>query len=426
METDKVTEFIVYGGAAGGGKTWLGCEWLLTSCFNYPGTRYFIAREELKDIRESTIITFYKVLSHHGIKSASLFKYNGQDHFFQFHNGSRIDLVELKQYPSDPLYERFGSMEFTSGWIEEAGEAEDLAAQMLSSRTGRMRNDEYGLIGKVLLTCNPKKNFLYYDYFKPWKEGKLPSNKAFIQAFVDDNSYGESGYKHKLQNLTGVARERLLLGNWEYDDDPSTLIDYEKILDCFSNDFLSGGKRYITCDVARFGSDKTIIGVWDGWRVVLHSFNGLSVSETASKIQGFRQRFNVGLSEVIADEDGVGGGVVDILRCKGFVNNSRPLPNPITREDENYNNLKSQCYFKLAERINKGELYIECNDPQMKAEIIQELEQVKQWNMDKDGKKQVIPKDKVKEIIGRSPDYSDTLMMREWFDLAFKFRIAVA
>jgi phage terminase large subunit len=53
----------------------------------------------------------------------------------------------------------------------------------------------------------------------------------------------------------------------------------------------------------------------------------------------------------------------------------------------------------------------------MKADIIQELEYVKQWNMDKDGKRQVMPKDKVKEFIGRSPDFSDTLMMREWFEL---------
>lgn len=37
--------------------------------------------------------------------------------------------------------------------------------------------------------------------------------------------------------------------------------------------------------------------------------------------------------------------------------------------------------------------------------------------MDKDGKKQVIPKDKVKELLGRSPDYSDMLMMRCWFEL---------
>jgi phage terminase large subunit len=40
--------------------------------------------------------------------------------------------------------------------------------------------------------------------------------------------------------------------------------------------------------------------------------------------------------------------------------------------------------------------------------------------MDKDGKKRIIPKDKVKELIGRSPDYSDLLMMRMWFSLGYK------
>ena len=37
--------------------------------------------------------------------------------------------------------------------------------------------------------------------------------------------------------------------------------------------------------------------------------------------------------------------------------------------------------------------------------------------MDADGKMQVVPKDEVKKILGRSPDFSDTLMMRMVLDL---------
>ena len=59
-------------------------------------------------------------------------------------------------------------------------------------------------------------------------------------------------------------------------------------------------------------------------------------------------------------------------------------------------------------------------------QIIQELEQVKQHNMDKDGKKAIIPKDKVKEAIGRSPDFSDALMMRMWFEFEVKYIFADA
>jgi phage terminase large subunit len=53
--------------------------------------------------------------------------------------------------------------------------------------------------------------------------------------------------------------------------------------------------------------------------------------------------------------------------------------------------------------------------------IIEELEWVKQYEMDKDGKKRVLPKEKIKEAIGRSPDFADMLMMREWFEIGFQF-----
>ena len=37
--------------------------------------------------------------------------------------------------------------------------------------------------------------------------------------------------------------------------------------------------------------------------------------------------------------------------------------------------------------------------------------------MDKDGKREVMGKDEVKALIGRSPDISDVIMMREFFEL---------
>lgn len=111
------------------------------------------------------------------------------------------------------------------------------------------------------------------------------------------------------------------------------------------------------------------------------------------------------------DEGGLGSGTVDnIPNCYGFVSNARAL------EGENYVNLKSQCYFKLADRINKSELYINL-DGKLKDDLIQELEQVKQTEVDSDKKKAIISKDEVKETIGRSPDISDAIMMRMAFDI---------
>jgi len=267
----------------------------------------------------------------------------------------------------------------------------------------------------MLITCNPKKNWLYHEFYKPWKEGRMPENMAFIQSLVGDNPYIESGYIDNLNDITDrIMKQRLLYGNWEYSGDPADLIDYDKILDLFTNDFVEPGKKCITADIARYGRDKTVIGVWNGLRLdkVLAIDRG-GVDESAEKIDELRKEYQVPLSSVLVDEDGVGGGVCDILRCKGFKNNSRPRPE---QGRQNFDNLKSQCYFKLADYVNKGKIYVNA-EGETREKIIEDLEVVKQKDVDKDGKKGVLPKDKVKELLGkRSPDYSDMMMMRMFFE----------
>jgi len=119
-------------------------------------------------------------------------------------------------------------------------------------------------------------------------------------------------------------------------------------------------------------------------------------------------------SNVVIDEDGVGGGIVDELQgVKGFVNNSKPKEGVIKY---NYANLKSQCYFKLADLVNEGKISIKC-DIGIRKLIIEDLEQIKRKDADKDGKLAVTPKEDIKENIGRSPDFGDALMMRMLFEV---------
>jgi hypothetical protein len=125
----------------------------------------------------------------------------------------------------------------------------------------------------------------------------------------------------------------------------------------------------------------------------------------------------VPFSQIIADEDGIGGGVVDILRgIKGFVAQSTPFPNPTTGNPDNFANLKAQCAYKLAEMVNNHKLVVRNISPQDKELLIQELEQIKTKDADKEGKLKILGKDEVKERIGRSPDIADTLLMRMYFE----------
>lgn len=410
---DEDTEYLLFGGGAGGGKSWIGCEWLIAMCLNFPEIRTFIGRKTLKVIKNTTLITFFKVCKKYEIQRDIHYSYNDQRSIITFHNGSTIDLLELKIQPSDPMFEDMGSSEYTIGWIEEAGEVHFNAFDTLKSRVGRHLNEKYGILAKILITCNPKKNWLYTTFYQPWKNGTLERKYIFLQSLAKDNPELDIGYLNKLDEIKDKAKkERLKYGNWEYDDDPAALMDYDSITDLFTNAHVPGGEKFITADIARYGADKTTVMIWDGMRVQkIVKWEKENTVFTANKIRQLAIEHSVPMSHVIVDDDGIGGGVTDQLDCKGFVNNSSPL------NDDNFDNLKSQCYFKLSELVNEKKLFVNCSDEEIKDCLIEELEHVKQKNMDSDNKKGVVPKEKIKDLIGRSPDYSDTLMMRMYFEL---------
>ena len=201
----------------------------------------------------------------------------------------------------------------------------------------------------------------------------------------------------------------------EASEDVGQLINNESIIKIFSNTHLQDGVKYITADIARLGNDKTVVFVWSGLRVIeVQTKNVSRVNESVDLINSLKDKYNVNTNNIIVDEDGVGGGVVDYLKCQGFVNNSRPVK--VKGFSENFTNLKTQCYYKLSEIINKNEIYINCSE-KIELLLIEELEWVRLPKEVDTAKISLLAKSEVKKNIGRSPDYSDALMMRCYFEL---------
>lgn len=407
---DDVTEELLYGGAAGGGKSALGCLWLIECCQIYPGSRWVMGRSKLKTLKETTLVTFFELISSLGVHDD--FHYNDNKGLITYKpNGSIILLKDLFLYPSDPNFDGLGSLEITGAFIDECNQIVYKAWQVLKSRI-RYKLKDFKLIPKMLGSCNPAKNYVYTNFYKPSKDKTLSVYRKFIQALPTDNPHLHPTYLQSLLRLDKNSKERLYYGNWEYDDDPTALMNIDAINNVFTNTFVRTGKKYIIADIARFGNDSTIIGVWDGLRMIkIVELKKKPTTWVTSEIRNLQELYSIPLSNVMVDEDGVGGGVVDQLNCKGFVNNSSPL------YGENFENLKTQCSYKLAEMVNASLVYADIKDLELTAKLIEELEQIKQRDMDKDGKKKIVSKDKIKELLGRSPDVCDMFMMRMYFEI---------
>ena len=411
---DDSTKEVLFGGAAGGGKSWVGCSYLITMCLTYPKTRYLMGRSKLDALKKTTLNTFFEVCTAWNLKAIKDYTFNGSSNVITFYNGSEIILKDLFLYPSDRNFDSLGSLEITGAFIDEANQVTEKAKNVVASRL-RYKLDENGLIPKLLMTCNPAKNWVYSEYYRPAQDNTIKHYRKFIQSLVIDNNYISKHYETQLSQLDELSKQRLLFGNWEYDATADSLIDYNSIMGMFSQKGIEGDK-YITCDVARFGSDKTVIMLWQGLHIrYIRTLLKSAVNEVVDEIKKLQQENGVNLRNIIVDEDGVGGGVKDYLRCQGFTNNARAL------KGENYQNLKTQCYYKLADQINKGQIGVSCSDVNIKNYITEELEQVRTKDADKDNKLQIIPKDTVKAILGRSPDYADALAMRMYYEIDSNF-----
>jgi hypothetical protein len=401
--TDDVTDYVGYGGAAGGGKSVLGCLWLMEFGFYLPGAKFFIGRDSIKDTRASVLKTWSEIASKVGFKA---YKFN--DIGIVFDNGTEIELLDLTFYPyKDPMFERLGSKEYTAGWIEEASQVHYLAFEVLKTRVGRWKNEK--VKSKILSTFNPKKNWVDATFYRPFANGIESDSTKFIYALPSDNPFLPADYMKRLHELKDEAtKQRLLFGNFDYDDDPTALIDFGQISEMWERKPQQIGQKFITADIARYGSDKAVIMVWNGFNIVdIQSYDISSTTTLQNSIRALAIKYGVIMSNVVCDEDGVGGGVVDTLRCKGFVNNSS-AKNPV------YSNTKTECGYKLAELFNQISITAKItNDIQ---DIINtELGQLKTYDSDKDNKLKILPKEKIKENIGRSPDYLDCFIMRMYF-----------
>lgn len=403
---DNQTEIILYGGQANSGKSWLAGFWLMHSALRYSGTRWGLCRKNLSDLKKTSLKTFLDVCKYYNVLINKDFTINNQTNTIHFKNGSEIYLINLEWRPSDEDGDFLGGLELTGCVIDELPQVSKKYFEVMYSRL-RYKLDDYKLTKKLLCTCNPSSNWVKNFFWDRYKKNTLPPEVKFINTVNKKNIFRNKDYEKSLSQLSDSQYKRLELGDWDYNQDLDQLFDLQKIESIQKIKNNISDTYYISCDIARFGSDATIIVLWKGLEIIdIQKFTKTDLATISKNIQELANKYKIKREQIIVDGNGVGGGVVDNLKCKEFINNSRPLKN------EKFDMLKTQCYFQL----NKSEWFVsQTVKKEYVEQIVKEMTAIR--DMSDEYKYKINSKDEQKRLLGSSPDFLDAIMMRMYYEL---------
>lgn len=217
----------------------------------------------------------------------------------------------------------------------------------------------------------------------------------------------------------------------EYVDNQGSLFKYEAIVDVFSNTITKTDSKYLIVDIADDGSDKTIFSFWHGLEEYKReAFARLNTESIIDKIKEYAAQEQIPYSQIAVDAIGVGAGVASSSRLDGIIGYKSsyspiktdldiarlPTMSYITNAQSltsDYKNLRSQCIFTLADHVNNHKISSKVTGG-MKEKTIEELSAYQDASSG-DGKRMATQKEDIKQLIGRSPDDTDTWIMRMYF-----------
>lgn len=211
-------KYVAFGGARGGGKSWIVRISAVLFCEKYPGIKVMIVRKTYPELQENHIMPLTEMLHCYDPDKAKRFaSYNDAKKHIVFPNGSRI----LFRYcDTDKDAGRFQGTEVDVLYIDEAThQTEERFKKLVACVRGV---NDYPK--RIFLTCNPggvghafvKRLFVDRVYV----DGEDPEDYVFIKSRVTDNKIlteSNPDYIKQLESLPPKLRKAWLDGEWEFD-----------------------------------------------------------------------------------------------------------------------------------------------------------------------------------------------------------------
>ena len=396
---------ILFGGAMGGGKSYIGCLllfhyaiWVIENFklepMKYPIQIGFMGRNRAVDFNDTTLETWKRIIPQ------EVYQIRSQD--------KEIIIRDRVKYAYGGLdreedISKFSSAEFGVIFIDQAEETDRNNMAVLRSRFRLKINDE-PLLYKELYTANPRNCWLKDEFVLVGNDHK----KIYIPALPSENPYLPPTYMASLKEAFKHRPELLLAyleGSWDSLEGSDIVIKDIWIREAQEvvKNYISRPKRVFGVDVARFGDDVTVCYCLDGTDIVDEMiFGQKDTMYTAGKIHIWAQEKHPDLIGV--DVIGLGAGVADRLREMGDnvldVNSAEKA-----EEEEKYYNLRAEMWWNIGRRFAEKDIKLTWQDKDLARELSSFSYLIR------NGKILIESKEKIKERLGRSPDRADAYII---------------
>lgn len=391
---------ILYGGALGGGKSFLGCRYAVDLCEKVPGNRWYICRRESSTYMRTTHITMLDavgILDRPGWKQAKAGKYFWHD------NGSRIDYGGLGGDKED--VDKVKSMDLGGLFIDESSEVDEAVAKMAMARVGRIIKAQG--YEAVILASNPEQCWLISAFLQDPKPGWV-----YVPSLPTDNPYLSETYIENVKEIYSATPDlykAYLEGDWFAVGAANKVFDFDHVTKAIDNDEhgkkirnLAKGKPVeMGVDIARYGDDSTIItGKFGNHVEILEKCQKQDILATAEKVLGWARE--IGPVAIKVDSTGVGGGVEDILAgwglpVFGITAAARPY------DTNRFQNFKTEAAFAFKEKLPELDL---AYDKGLREQLL-----TIRYRVMPGGKLMLETKDEIKKRMGSSPDELDSVIL---------------